>query len=92
MSLLNKKDFDAAREALRRMEDFERIVQLGRVKARITTRRAKSPWSVAMIVRLETWRGELYVSQYFESVEQMEAAWIRSLENGCGRSGSGVGP
>lgn len=91
MSLLSRKDFDAAREALRRMEDFERTVQLGRVKARITTRRAKSPWTVAMIARMETWRGELYTSQYFESVEQMEDAWIRVLANGCGRSGSGAG-
>lgn len=71
MKLLTEKELQGIRSALA-AEKFIYITRtLGGVTITVRTCPASHVWDVPMLVRLEVQRGNLYMTQYFESVDAM---------------------
>ena len=74
IKILTEKDFQIIRSALS-AEKFVCITRtLGGVTITVRTCPASPMWEVPMLARLEVQRGNLYMTQYFESVEAMREA------------------
>lgn len=71
MKLLTEKELQGIRSALA-AEKFVCITRtMGGVQITIRTHPASHVWDVPMLVRLEVQRGNLYMTQYFESVDAL---------------------
>lgn len=74
MKLLTEKDLQALQTAMKKRKCTFLAVTLDGVTVTASTWPASSAWDVPMLVRLEMQRGNVYTSQYFESVEALRKA------------------
>ena len=72
MNLLSEKDLQALHTAMAQRRELTLTRTLDGVTVTASTWPASSAWDVPMLVRLEVQRGNVYTSQYFESVEEMK--------------------
>lgn len=73
--ILSDNDLRAVQTALDAHLEITMERSLMGVRVRVTTRRASPAWYPAvMLVRLERWRGQVYSTQYFTSLEDVRRA------------------
>lgn len=73
--ILSGSDLRAVQTALDARLEIAMDRSLGGRHIRVSTRRASPAWyPAAMLVRLERWRGNLYSTQYFTSLEDVRRA------------------
>lgn len=76
--LLSQKDYSVLVSAYRSRRSgviLEREFP-GKCSLRISMGKPSRPWGRMWLVRLETQRGNMYTSQYFESVEELKSNGI----------------
>ena len=72
LNLFSAKDLDRVEKAMAEKEQISLTRTMGDVSQTVSTSPATPVWGCPMLVRLEKTKRNLYSTQYFKSVKEME--------------------